>query len=76
MLHYDTIKISKGISINKTNKSKECNIYRYWYFLEKEFKFQSGVCNKYRDILMVSIIVIRNGKSGNTGRTVDIFASS
>ena len=76
MLYYDTVIISKGININKTNKSKECDICHYWYFLEKDFKFQPGVCNKYRDILMISVIVIRNGKSGNTGRTVDIFAST
>ena len=76
MLYYDTINISKGININKTNKSKECDICHYWYFLEKDFKFQPGACNKYRDILMISVIVIRNGKSGNTGRTVDIFAST
>ena len=76
MLYYDTVNISKGININKTNKSKECDICHYWYFLEKDFKFQQGACNKYRDILMISVIVIRNGKSGNTGRTVDIFAST
>ena len=32
MLEYDRIDISKGIDINKTNASKECDICRYWYF--------------------------------------------
>ena len=33
MLEYDKIDISEGIDINKTNKSKECDICHYWYFL-------------------------------------------
>ena len=32
MLEYDTIDISEGIDINKTNASKECDICHYWYF--------------------------------------------
>ena len=30
MLEYDRIDISGGIDIDKTNKSKECNICHYW----------------------------------------------
>ena len=32
MLEYDRIDISKGIDVNKTNLSKECDICYYWYF--------------------------------------------
>ena len=32
MSEYDRIDISEGIDIDKTNKSKECNICHYWYF--------------------------------------------
>ena len=35
MLEYERIDISEGIGINKTNKSKECDLYCYWYFLDK-----------------------------------------
>ena len=35
MLDYDRIDISEGIDINKTNASKECDIYHYWYFSDK-----------------------------------------
>ena len=35
MLEYDTIDISERIDINKTNASKECDIYHYWYSLIK-----------------------------------------
>ena len=40
MLYYDRIEISKGINVNKTNASKECEICHYWYFLNYSFKFQ------------------------------------
>ena len=32
MLEYDRIDISEGTDVNKTNLSKECDIYHYWYF--------------------------------------------
>ena len=35
MLEYDRIGISEGTDIDKTYKSKECNICNYWYFLDK-----------------------------------------
>ena len=37
MLEYDKIDISKGIDINKTNKSKEFMLCHYWYFLDNNF---------------------------------------
>ena len=40
MLEYDRIDISEGIDINKTNASKECDICRYWYFSDKNFKYE------------------------------------
>ena len=41
MLHYNRIDVSEEIDVNKTNGSKECNICHYWYFLNKDFKFQT-----------------------------------
>ena len=35
MLEYNRIGISEGILVNKSHKSKECDIYHYWYFLDK-----------------------------------------
>ena len=40
MLYFDRIDVSEGIDVNKTRKSKECDVCHYWYFLEKSFKFQ------------------------------------
>ena len=32
MLYYDRIDVSEGIDVNKTSKSKECDICHYCYF--------------------------------------------
>ena len=45
MLKYDRVDISQGTGINKTNKSKECNICHYWYFLDKNFSYGPYLCN-------------------------------
>ena len=45
----------EGIDINKTSTSKECYIFHYWYFLNKGFKFQSYVCNRFHDLVMMSM---------------------
>ena len=44
MLYYDVTDVFEGIDVNKTNESKECDTCFYLYFLDKGFKFQSGVC--------------------------------
>ena len=55
MLHYDRINVSEGIYVSKTSKSKECDIYHYWYFLDKEFKFLPDVCNECDEVFMMSM---------------------
>ena len=39
MLEYDRIDTSKGIDINKANKSKEYMLCHYCYFLYKNFSY-------------------------------------
>ena len=51
MLGYDRIDISKGIEVNKTNASKECDICHYWYFLDKGFKYEPCLCNGCHDLM-------------------------
>ena len=55
MLYFDRIDVSEGNDVNKTSKSKGCNICHYWYFLDKAFKFQPNACNRCRDLLMMSM---------------------
>ena len=51
MLEYDRIDISKGIDIDETNKSKECNICHYWYFLDKNFSYAPYLYNGCHDLM-------------------------
>ena len=69
MLYCDRIDVSEGIGINKTSVSKECDICHYWYFSNKVFKFQTYVCNRYHDLLMIffSIWVFYHDHSRITG---------
>ena len=66
MLEYDKIDISEGIDVNKSNdKSKECDISHYWYFLDKNFTYEQYPCDdcqclmqkalNFNDVAMVSI---------------------
>ena len=41
MLYYDRIDVSEGNDVNKTSASKMCNIFHYWYFLDKNLSFNS-----------------------------------
>ena len=47
MFYYDKIDVSERIDINKTSELKECDICHYWYFLNKAFKFQQNVRQRY-----------------------------
>ena len=63
MLYFDRIDVFEGIEVNKTSASKECDICRYWYFLNYSFKFKPNVCNRCHDLLMnLSDIAILNIK--------------
>ena len=52
MLEYDRIDISEGIDVDKSNdKSKECDIYHYWYFLDKNFTYEQYLCDGCHDLM-------------------------
>ena len=44
MLYYDRIDISERIDPTKINESRECMIFKYFFF-NHWFKFQDYVCN-------------------------------
>ena len=52
MLYYARNDASEGFDVNKTSKSKECNICHYRYFLNKGFQFQPYVCNRCHDLVI------------------------
>ena len=51
MLYFDRIDLSERIDVAKSNNSKECMIFHYWFF-NYGFKFQDSVCNGYHDLTM------------------------
>ena len=56
MLEYDRIDISEGIDINKTNASKECNIFKNFnYDLCNGCHDSMGKATKFNDVAIVSI---------------------
>ena len=69
MLYFERINVSKGIDVNRTSESKECDIFLYWYFLNKGFRFQPNVRNRSHGLLMISMnlsdITISNIKIGD-----------
>ena len=55
MLENDRIDISERIDINKANAPKECDICHYWYFLDKNFKYDPYLCNGCHDLMQKAI---------------------
>ena len=47
--------VSERININKTNKSKECMLCRYWYFLDKNFRYGPYLCDGCYNIMQNSM---------------------
>ena len=55
MLEYESIDISEGIDLNKTNNSKECMLCHYWYFSHKNFNYEPCLCEGCYNIMQKSI---------------------
>ena len=55
MIEYERIDISEGTDINKINKSKECMLCHYWYFLDKNFSYGPYLCDGCYNIAQKSM---------------------
>ena len=65
MLKYDRIDIFEGIDVNKTDKSRECMLCCYCYFLDENFNYGPYLCdgcynimeksNNFKNIAVVDI---------------------
>ena len=56
MLEYDRIDISEGIDINKCEEtSRECSLCKFYYFLDKKFKYGPYLCDGCYDMSMKSV---------------------
>ena len=56
MLEYDRMDISEEIDVNKTNLSKECDIFHYLYFKDIGFKYEPYLCNGCHDLMLKAMI--------------------
>ena len=66
MIQYEKIDISEKIDVDKTNKSKECRLCHYWYFLHKNFSYGPHICDdcynfsqKSKDFKNIAIVHIK-----------------
>ena len=56
MLEYDRIDISEGININKCEEtSRECSLNKFYYFLDKNFKYGPYLCDGCYDMFMKTV---------------------
>ena len=55
MLEYDRINISEGTDIKKTNPSKKCNIFHYWFFKDIGFKCEPDLCNGCHNLMQKAV---------------------
>ena len=55
MLEYERIDILEGLDVDITNKSKECMLCHYWYFLHKNFSYGPYLCVGYYNVTQKSI---------------------
>ena len=55
MLDCERIDISEEISVNKTNLSKECDIWYHWYFKDIGFKYEPYLCNGCHDLMQKAV---------------------
>ena len=67
MLEYERIDISEVIDVDMTNKSKECMLCHYWYFLDKKFSYGPYLCDgcynmtqKSNDFKNIAIVHVKN----------------
>ena len=56
MLEYDRINISEGININNCEEtSRECSLCKFYYFLDKNFKYGPYFCDGCYDMSMKAV---------------------
>ena len=44
MLQCEKIDVTEGVDVNKTNASRECELWHYWYSKDVGFRFEPHIC--------------------------------
>ena len=75
MLEYDRIDISEGIDINKCEETRECSLCKFYYFLDKNFKYGPYLCDgcymSMKTVSMQNLTIINH--NGNYYRVIFAF---
>ena len=62
MLVYEKIDILDGINVDMSDKSKECTLCHYWYFLDKSFSYGPYLCdgcyNMIQNVIKLKILLL------------------
>ena len=79
MIEYDRIDISEGIDIKKCKgTSRECNLWKFYYFLDKNFSYGPYLCTGCYD-MSLKAVSMRNlaiiNHNGNYYRVIFAFKS-
>ena len=55
-MEYNRIDLSEGIDVNETgNGSRWCNLCGFWYFVDRNFKYQRYLCDGCHDMSMRAV---------------------
>ena len=79
MLEYDRVDRSEGIDNKECNEtSRKCSLCKFYYFLNKNFNYQTYLCDGCHDIsikvmIMQNLAIIYHG--GNAYRINFVFMS-
>ena len=79
MLEYDRIDLSESIDVKGCNEmSRKCSLFKFYYFLNKNFNYQTYLCEGCHDIsikatIMQNLAIIYH--EGNTYRVNFMFMS-
>ena len=56
MLEYRRTHVLEEIDADKlSDKSKECDLCHYWYFVDKNFNYEPYLCNGCHDMMMKTV---------------------
>ena len=36
---------------------KKCDVYHYWYFLDKNFNYEKYLCNSCHDLKQIAVMI-------------------
>ena len=54
-MQYERITDDEGIDHNKnSNTSRFCGVYRFWFFVNKNFNYEDYACNGCHNLLMMA----------------------